>query len=227
MPRAPPKSRRCAGETRVVRPLEHGSNRCAQPVLSPKVQSVPAAFLGNRHAVGFVFVGTVDGLSEGKRVLGVVPGKPAAGDRKVLSNDDPVMVWPHLLVRHAVAALAVLFLVLLIALTFDAPLREIANPTNTPNPEKAPWYFAAVQELLAHFHPLVAGVLVPGAIVMGLMALPYMDRNPRFGSEFRRIARITFTISLVIWIILTLVGFAFRGPSWSWVWPWEEWHGEL
>lgn len=164
---------------------------------------------------------------DGHRVLGVVPGKPAAGDRKVLSGDDPVMVWPHLLVRHAVAALAVLFIVLLIALSFDAPLREIANPTNTPNPEKAPWYFAALQELLAHFHPLVAGVLVPTAIVLGLVALPYMDRNPRFSPEMRRVARITFTIFLVIWIVLTLIGFAFRGPSWSWVWPWEEWHGEL
>jgi len=164
---------------------------------------------------------------EGRRVLGVVPGKPATGDRKELSNDDPVMVWPHLLVRHAVAALAVLFVVLLIGLTFDAPLREIANPTSTPNPEKAPWYFAALQELLAHFHPLVAGVLVPGAIVLGLMALPYMDRNPMFDARFRRVARITFTIFLVLWIVLTLIGFAFRGPSWSWVWPWEEWHGEL
>ncbi|MDH3308830.1 MAG: cytochrome b N-terminal domain-containing protein [Acidimicrobiia bacterium] len=166
-------------------------------------------------------------IVEGRRVLGVVPGKPAVGDRKELADDDPVMVWPHLMVRHAVAALAVLFVTLLISLAFDAPLREIANPTNTPNPEKAPWYFAALQELLAHFHPLVAGVLVPSAIVLGLMALPYMDRNPRFSPEFRRVARITFTIFMVIWIVLTLIGFAFRGPSWSWVWPWEEWHGEL
>jgi quinol-cytochrome oxidoreductase complex cytochrome b subunit len=187
-----------------------------QPGL-PKQPRLPMAAPANGEPV----------VIEGHRVLGVVPGKPAVGDRKVLADDDPVMVWPHLLVRHAVAALAVLFVVLLIALTFDAPLREIANPTNTPNPEKAPWYFAALQELLAHFHPLVAGVLVPGAIVMGLMALPYMDRNPRFSPEFRRIARITFTIFMVIWIILTLIGFAFRGPSWSWVWPWEEWHGEL
>ena len=166
-------------------------------------------------------------IVEGRRVLGVVPGKPAVGDRKELADDDPVMVWPHLMVRHAVAALAVLFVTLLISLAFDAPLREIANPTNTPNPEKAPWYFAALQELLAHFHPLVAGVLVPSAIVLGLVALPYMDRNPRFSPEFRRVARITFTIFMVIWIVLTLIGFAFRGPSWSWVWPWEEWHGEL
>ena len=162
-----------------------------------------------------------------RRLLGIVPAKPAAGDRKELQEDDAVMVWPHLLVRHAVAALVVLLLVMLIALFFDAPLRAIANPTVTPNPEKAPWYFAALQELLAHFHPLVAGVLVPGAIVGGLIALPYIDRNPRISAEARRVARVTFTVFLVVWIGLTLVGFAFRGPNWSWVWPWNEWHGEL
>ena len=161
------------------------------------------------------------------RVLGVVPGKPPVGDRKELRDDDPVMVWPHLLVRHGVAALFVLLLVMLLALFFDAPLREIANPTNTPNPEKAPWYFAALQELLAHFHPLVAGVLVPGAIIGGLVALPYVDRNLRLSPQARQVARITFTIFLVVWIGLTLIGFAFRGPNWSWVWPWNEWHGEL
>lgn len=161
------------------------------------------------------------------RVLGVVPGKPAVGDRKELQEEDTVMVWPHLLVRHAVAALFVLLVVMVIALFFDAPLREIANPTNTPNPEKAPWYFAALQELLAHFHPLIAGVLVPGAIIGGLVALPYIDRNPSLMPQARRIARATFTIFMVVWILLTLVGFAFRGPNWSWVWPWEEWHGEL
>jgi quinol-cytochrome oxidoreductase complex cytochrome b subunit len=93
---------------------------------------------------------------DGQRILGVVPGKPAAGDRKELSDEDPVMVWPHLLVRHAVAALIVLLVVLFISLAADAPLKEIANPGVTPNPEKAPWYFAALQELLSHFHPLVA-----------------------------------------------------------------------
>jgi len=163
----------------------------------------------------------------GQRLLGVVPGKPAVGDRKELKEEDPVMVWPHLLVRHAVAALVVLFIVLLLGLAFDAPLRAIADPTNTPNPEKAPWYFAALQELLSHFHPLVAGVLVPTAIILGLAALPYIDRNPVISPRARRVARTTFTVFLVVWIALTLVGFAFRGPNWGWVWPWQEWHGEL
>lgn len=166
-------------------------------------------------------------IVDGKRVLGVVPGKPPVGVRKVLDEQEPVMVWPHLLVRHGVAALVVMVVVLLLALFFNAPLREIANPLNTPNPEKAPWYFAALQELLSHFHPMVAGVLVPGAIIIGLVALPYMDRNPRLSRQYRKVAVATFTVFMVVWIILTLIGFMFRGPNWGWVWPWQEWYGEL
>lgn len=164
---------------------------------------------------------------EGRRVLGLVPGKPLAGERKDPSSDDEVMVWPHLLVRHGVAALSVLLLVLVISVFFDAPLRDVANPTLTPNPEKAPWYFAALQELLAHFHPLVAGVLVPTAIVLGLVVLPYIDRSLFIRPRHRRVAVATFTTFLVIFVVLTLIGFAFRGPNWGWVWPWQEWHGEL
>ena len=165
--------------------------------------------------------------TDGKRVLGVVPGKPVAGERKIVDRDDSVLVWPHLLVRHAVAAMGTLLLVMIIALLFDAPLRDIANPQVTPNPEKAPWYFAALQELLALFHPLVAGVLVPGTIVIGLIALPYIDRSRFIKPRHRKVAVSTFTTFMVIWILLTLVGFMFRGPNWGWVWPWEEWHGEL
>ncbi len=164
---------------------------------------------------------------EGRRVLGMVPGKPVAGERKDPAADDMVMVWPHLLVRHGVAALSVLFLVLIISVFVDAPLRDVANPTVTPNPEKAPWYFAALQELLAHFHPLVAGVLVPGAIVIGLIALPYIDRSLFVRADHRRVAVATFTAFLIIFVVLTIIGFAFRGPNWGWVWPWQEWHGEL
>lgn len=164
---------------------------------------------------------------EGRRVLGMVPGKPVAGERKEPAGDDLVLVWPHLLVRHAIAGLSVTLLVAVIAVFVDAPLREVANPTVTPNPEKAPWYFAALQELLAHFHPLVAGVLIPTAIIVGLMALPYIDRSLFVKPQHRRVAVATFTTFLVLFAILTLVGFAFRGPNWGWVWPWQEWHGEL
>jgi len=166
-------------------------------------------------------------IVDGKRVLGIVPGVPPGGERKVPEEQDLVMVWPHLIVRHAVVAIGVLLVVLVISLLFDAPLRAIANPTLTPNPEKAPWYFAAVQELLTWFHPMVAGVLFPTAIIVGLIALPYIDRNPLVVTKARKVAVAAFTVWVVVWIGLTIIGFAFRGPNWGWVWPWNEWHGEL
>ncbi len=166
-------------------------------------------------------------VSGDERVLGFVEGTPPVGDRKVPQEEDSVMVWPHLLVRHAVVAFAVIVFVLLLSLFFNAPLREMANPTVTPNPEKAPWYFAALQELLFRFHPLVAGVLVPGAIITGLVALPFIDRNPDTRVRNRKVAVAVFTVFMVVWILLTVIGFAFRGPNWGWVWPWQEWYGEL
>jgi menaquinol-cytochrome c reductase cytochrome b/c subunit len=164
---------------------------------------------------------------DGRRVLGMVPGKPVAGTSKDPAHDDMVLVWPHLLVRHAVAGLCVMFTVMVIAVFADAPLRDVANPTVTPNPEKAPWYFAALQELLAHFHPVVAGVFIPTGILVGLVALPYIDRSLFQQPRHRRVAVATFTTFLILFVVLTLVGFAFRGPNWGWVWPWQEWHGEL
>ena len=174
-----------------------------------------------------VELGSKPTVIEGRRVLGMVPGKPAAGERKDPADDDMVMVWPHLLVRYAVAALGVTVLVLVIAVFIDAPLKEVANPTVTPNPEKAPWYFAGLQELLAHFHPLIAGVLIPAAILLGLIALPYVDRSLFVKPQHRRVAIASFTTFMVLFIILTIIGFAFRGPNWGWVWPWQEWHGEF
>ena len=87
--------------------------------------------------------------------------------------------------------------------------------------------FAGLQELLAHFHPMIAGVLIPGAILIGLVALPYIDRSLFMQARHRRVAVTTFSTFVAIFFVLTLIGFMFRGPNWGWVWPWEEWHGKL
>ena len=92
--------------------------------------------------------------------------------------DDTVFTWPHLLVRHVVFALGVSAAVLTLGVAFAAPLRDLANPNLTPEPAKAPWYFVGLQELLSHFDPLVAGILVPLGAVLTLVLLPYIDRNP-------------------------------------------------
>ena len=121
----------------------------------------------------------------------------------------------------------VLVLVLVVvhaaALLVDAPLEEIADAARTPNPAKAPWYFLGLQELV-HYGAFFGGVVVPTAMVLALLALPYVDsRGGGVGVWFareRRLANAVFGLLAVAVVVLTVVGTFFRGPNWAWVWPW-------
>jgi len=88
-----------------------------------------------------------------------------------------VMTFPHLIVREVILFQAVVIGLALAAIFFDAPLLGIANPLETPNPAKAPWYFLGLQELLHYFPPVVAGVLMPALAVMALAVIPYARVN--------------------------------------------------
>lgn len=157
----------------------------------------------------------------GARVLGHVPRDEAPLARP-RDPDDEVFTWPHLIVRHQVVALATCALVLAMGVAFEAPLRELANPSVTPEPAKAPWYFVGLQELLAHFDPLVAGVLIPTALVGALVMLPYVDRNPSRRPRDRRVALTVFWLLFGALVALTVVGAFFRGPGWAFVPPWVQ-----
>jgi hypothetical protein len=98
----------------------------------------------------------------------------------------------------------------------------------TPNPAKAPWYFLGLQEMLVYFDPWIAGVVFPMLIVVGLMAIPYIDINPKGNGYYtfreRKFAMLTFCFGFhVLWILLIIVGVFMRGPGWLWFWPWQEW----
>jgi menaquinol-cytochrome c reductase cytochrome b/c subunit len=157
---------------------------------------------------------------ETHRLLAMVP--PEGIQRAEPRQEDKVNVWPHLLLREAVAAFAVFAFVTVFSIVVNAPLRELANPNLTPNPSKAPWYFLGLQELLRYFHPMVAGVMVPTVALLALMATPYIDRNPSMRPENRKLAVMMFTMFLMFWAILVLAGSFFRGPGFNWVWPWTE-----
>jgi len=159
------------------------------------------------------------------RVMGVVDRESVTAEERPV--EDTVFTWPHLLVRHVVVALGVAAVVLALGVAFAAPLRGLANPNLTPEPAKAPWYFAGLQELLSHFHPLVAGVLVPTAAVLTLVLLPYMDRNPDTRARNRKVAIIVFSTLLAVAVVLTVIGTFFRGPGWVFVAPWTDWWVEL
>jgi menaquinol-cytochrome c reductase cytochrome b/c subunit len=134
---------------------------------------------------------------------------------------DKVHVWPHLLAIEFVASLAMTAFVLVFSIFVNAPLLELANPNETPNPSKAPWYFLGLQELLTMFHPMVAGVTIPGMGIFLLILAPYMDRNPSNKPEDRKFAIAVFTVQLMFWAVLVMIGSFFRGPGQNFVAPWD------
>jgi menaquinol-cytochrome c reductase cytochrome b/c subunit len=134
---------------------------------------------------------------------------------------DKVHVWPHLLGIEFVAALACLAFTLVFSVFVNAPLLELANFNETPNPSKAPWYFLGLQELLTMFHPMVAGVTIPGVGLVGLLLAPYTDRNPSHKPEDRKFAISLFTTFLMFWTVLVMIGSFFRGPGQNFVFPWN------
>jgi len=140
---------------------------------------------------------------------------------------ERVLAWPHLVIRHAVITVLTLLVVSALALAFDAPLQDMADPNMTPAVAKAPWYFAGLQELLSYMHPMVAGVIAPVAVVLFLTFLPYLDKSGGWRLRDRKLLTIVFFTVMIAALVFTLIGSFFRGPEWSWVWPWDHLYLEL
>jgi hypothetical protein len=135
---------------------------------------------------------------------------------------DKVHVWPHLLVIEFASILIVLAALTIFSAVVKAPLLGLADTNKTPNPSKAPWYFLGLQELLTMFHPMVAGVTIPG-IGLGLLAItPYVDKNPSHFPKDRKFAIALFTIFIMLWAVLVIIGSFFRGEGFNFVFPWNN-----
>ncbi|MEM9561646.1 MAG: menaquinol-cytochrome c reductase cytochrome b subunit [Actinomycetota bacterium] len=135
---------------------------------------------------------------------------------------DKVHTWPHLLVVEFGAALLITAFLTFFSIFVNAPLLRLADVNATPNPSKAPWYFMGLQELLTMFHPMVAGVTIPGIGLFALMLAPYIDKNPSNKPEDRKFAVSVFTIFMMFWAVLVIIGSFFRGPGFNFVFPWVE-----
>ncbi len=162
------------------------------------------------------------GMAEGQPE-DTVPAKTAP------KNAAPavVEVWPHLVAREFLALLVALLALHVWSLLVNAPLEGLASATDTPNPAKAPWYFLGLQEILVYFDPWIAGVMIPGVIIAGLVLLPYVDPNPlgvgTYDLRHRRYVSSAFLFGFFLWIGLIIIGQFLRGPGWVWYWPWESW----
>jgi hypothetical protein len=128
---------------------------------------------------------------------------------KVKEETGPqLMSFPHVILREAIAFQILTIVLVGLALFWDAPLEQLANPLLTPNPAKAPWYFLGLQELLHYFPPLVAGVLLPTLVVLALVVIPYFDVNiegePLWAHRGRRQLLIYGGIFAALFVLLAL-----------------------
>ena len=143
-------------------------------------------------------------------------------------ESDRVWVWPDLVYTELISLILCSVVLIVWSILLKAPLEQPANPANTPNPSKAPWYFLGLQEMLVYFDPWLAGVVLPGLIIVGLIAIPYIDRNPKGNGYFtfnERKAEISIFLFgfAVLWVSLIVLGTFLRGPNWNFFGPFEFW----
>jgi hypothetical protein len=141
---------------------------------------------------------------------------------------EKTLTWPDLVYTELIAMIAQTIFLVVWGIALQAPLEQPASSTVAPNPSKAPWYFLGLQEMLVYFDPWMAGVVLPSLIIVGLMAMPYIDTNKAGNGYFtinqRKFAYITFQFGfLVLWVILILLGTFLRGPNWNFFGPYEYW----
>ena len=151
------------------------------------------------------------GIDEARRqkLLELVRGRALA--RPTDLAEDEVMVWPSLVVVEAVSAVVFLAILFILSVMVNAPLLERANPNQTPNPSKAPWYFLNLQELLLHMDAGLAGVIIPTVALGGIASIPYFDRSPLgvgilgTSSKGRKIIGFTTVFTTVVLTVMVLL----------------------
>jgi hypothetical protein len=135
-------------------------------------------------------------------------------------EDEKVLVWPDLVYTELICMVVVTVVLVVWSVALPAPLEQPASSTKTPNPSKAPWYFLGLQEMLVYYDPWIAGVVLPTFIILGLMAIPYIDFNQKgngyYTYEQRRFSIVTFLFGFVVlWVTLIFLGTFLRGPNWN------------
>jgi hypothetical protein len=145
-----------------------------------------------------------------------------------VEHQQKVLVWPDLVYTELVCMVVVTVILIAWGILLQAPLEEPASAAKTPNPSKAPWYFLGLQEMLVYYDPWMAGVVLPSIIIVGLMAIPYIDYN-KLGNGYytfneRKFAVVTFLFGfLPLWVAMIVLGTFLRGPNWNFFGPYEYW----
>ena len=185
-----------------------------------KPDNVPITFMLFLVAF-FTWYAMYQGVENDKRLA---DGEPPLEKQE----EEKVWVWPDLVYVEFLCMIILGIGLLVWSIALPAPIEQPANPADSPNPSKAPWYFLGLQEMLVYFDPWLAGVVYPTLVIVGLVAIPYIDTNPKGSGYFtlkERKAEIAIFLYgfLILWVLLVISGTFLRGPNWNFFGPYEYW----
>jgi menaquinol-cytochrome c reductase cytochrome b/c subunit len=163
----------------------------------------------------------VTAASQGVRQRTRVTGPELASPPLVVrrrEEEETVVTFPTLVWKEFLAGLAMMVFLTAVSVQVNAPLLARANTAITPNPAKAPWYFLGLQELLERFPPIMAGVMFPTIVIVGMILTPFLDRNPSRRPQDRKVAIALFTIYISMAVAFVIIGVFFRSLAFHWDW---------
>lgn len=183
--------------------------------------------MGLLIAVHFIRNRTDDLLAGSQVHVGPSPAAPSDVPEADNGSDTAGGGWSDIVQRELAKSLIILVIIMGTAILFGAPLEEEANPSVTPVPAKAPWFFLGLQELLSWGAPFWFAIVIPNAVLLFGFLVPYIERGKTGSGVWfhpsRRLQNILFTAFVTVAIGLIILGAYFRGPGWRFYWPWESW----
>lgn len=106
-----------------------------------------------------------------------------------------------------------LFIIIFLSVLFNAPLHDGLNTEL-----KGPWYFVGFQEILHWISYPMYSMIIVLAFLIGIYAFPLIKHKAQV------LTRLALKLFVILYILLTIIGYFFRGEDWKW--RWEFWEAE-
>ncbi len=98
------------------------------------------------------------------------------------AKEKGVPFFPDIIFKDVLVSVAVFAILVALAYTVGVPTEARANPADTTYTPRPEWYFLFLFQLLKYFPgnlEVIGVVVIPTLVILLMLALPFIDRNPK------------------------------------------------